>query len=79
EGVRLGEATASLLLGLAVRVSLKKDASAEGDAGAIDDRPVKPLSLDEALERRVPLAPLNAGLRLFLLDMERETEGSGQH
>ncbi|HOJ20711.1 MAG TPA: M48 family metalloprotease [Armatimonadota bacterium] len=79
EGVRLGEATASLLLGLAVRVSLKKDASAEGDAGAIDDRPVKPLSLDEALERRVPLAPLNAGLRLFMLDMERETEGSGQH
>ncbi|HHX41664.1 MAG TPA: M48 family metalloprotease [Armatimonadetes bacterium] len=77
EGVRLGDATASLLLGLAVRVPLKTEAPAENGPGAIDDRPIKPLSLDEALERRVPLAPLNAGLRLFLLDMERETEGSG--
>ncbi|MBI3945925.1 MAG: M48 family metalloprotease [Armatimonadetes bacterium] len=76
----LGRGAAALLLGMAVRVPLKvsdEPASPGGGKGAplaADDRPVGSVTIEQAIERRVPLAPLNIALQSLGQDLARENE-----
>lgn len=74
----LGRSAAALLLGLAESASREnpspKGKSDDSPLLVADTPPVKPLSLELAMERRVPLEPLNIALRAYALDLVRESE-----